>query len=252
MSNSVYKCICCNREYQRKLFYDKHILLCHLTMTKSLAELKKDHQEQADTPTVRVLYEIILEMNAKIIKLEERLEERTKWIETKKRKINIVDWLNEKYNPYPASYMSWLNNIKINRHHLEMIFEMDFVLGISFILQNLLPFVDGETMLPMKCFNQKDNIIFIFHEEKWQIMSVELFDKLMMYLSKKLISEFLLWQKDNIDKIENDDNFAIIHNNNLKKVMGGSVNIELLGLRVKKELYKYLKTQQPVTTSLNL
>lgn len=237
---SAYKCSCCHREYQRKLFYDKHILLCHLMMTKSVADMKKDDEEHADTPSVRVLYEIILEMNAKMVKMEARLDEYAKWVATRKRKINIIDWLNDKYNSYPTSYMDWFNSIQISRQHLEMMFEMDYVLGIVAILRTLLP-VENKT-LPIKCFDQKDNIIFIFHEDKWQIMSVEMFDTLVMTLSKKLISEFIVWQSEYSEKVDiGSDDFAATYAKNSKRVMGGNISIELLGLRVKKELFKYLK-----------
>ena len=40
--------------------------------------------------------------------------------------------------------------------------------------------------------------------------------------------------------MESDD-FAATYAKNLKRVMGGNTSIELLGLRVKKELFKYLK-----------
>ena len=239
MSSPCYKCISCNREYQRKLFYDKHILLCHLMMTKSVATMEKENEEQADTPTVRVLYEIILEMNAKMVKMEARLDEYAKWVETRKRKINIVEWLNDKYKSYPSTYMNWFNSIKLSRLHLEMMFEMDYVPGVVAILQTLLPGENSDT-LPLKCFEQKDNIIFIFHEDKWQIMSVEMFDTLIMSISKKLIGEFIVWQSEYADQMESDD-FAATYAKNLKRVMGGNTSIELLGLRVKKELFKYLK-----------
>jgi hypothetical protein len=207
--------------------------------TKSVADMKKDDEEQADTPTMRVLYEIILEMNAKMVKMEARLDEYAKWVETRKRKLNIVDWLNDNYNAYPNSYIGWFNSIKVSRLHLEMMFEMDYVPGVVAILEMLLPAENRET-LPIKCFDQKDNIIFIFHEDKWQIMPVELFDTLIMSLSKKLISEFIVWQNEHFEQMESDD-FAAIYAKNLKRVMGGNTGIELLGLRVKKELFKYLK-----------
>ena len=236
---SAYKCISCNREYQRKLYYDKHILLCHLMMTKSVAAMNKDNEEQTDTPTVRVLYEIILEMNAKMVKMETRLDEYAKWVETRKRKINIVEWLNDKYKSYPTSYTSWFNSIKLSRLHLEMMIEMDYVPGVVDILQTLLPVENNDT-LPVKCFEQKDNVIFIFHANKWQIMSVEMFDSLIMSISKKLIGEFIVWQSESSDQMESDD-FAATYAKNSKRVMGGNTSIELLGLRVKKELFKYLK-----------
>jgi len=135
--------------------------------------------------------------------------------------------------------MTWFNSIKLSRVHLEMMFDMDYVPGVVAILQTLLPIENSES-LPLKCFEQKDNIIYIFHEDKWQTMSVEMFDTLIMSISKKLIGEFIVWHSESSDQMASDD-FAATYAKNSKRVMGGNTSIELLGLRVKKELFKYLK-----------
>jgi hypothetical protein len=212
--------------------------------TKSIEDMKKDAEEYADTPNVRVLYEIILEMNAKMNKMEAKMEEYEKWIQLKKRKINIVDWLNEKYKDYPpsSSYSGWVDSISLNRQHLEMVFEYDYVGGVVLILQSLLPPLSES--LPIKCFDKKENVLFIVgNDNKWELMSSVLFEKLMLILSKKLVKEFLNWQDENEEKIHRDDNFANTYAQNLKKVMGGNGNtsFDILGLRIKKELFKYLK-----------
>ena len=237
---STYKCTCCNRAYHRKTYYDKHILLCHLMATKSIDDMKKADEELADTPDVRVLYEIILEMNAKMTKMESKLEEYEKWVESKKRKINIIDWLNDKYKEYPIVYTPWLNSIIINRAHLEMIFEYDYVAGMVSIMQSLLP---HDSSSPIKCFDQKENVLFIYNDHKWSIMSSELFEKLIASINTKIIGEFILWQNENEEKIHQDDNFANVYAHNLKKIMGGNGNssLDVLGLKIKKELFKYLK-----------
>lgn len=236
--SAAYKCSCCKREYQRKLYYDKHVLLCELMMTKSVKDMKKDNEEYSDTPTVRVLYEIILEMNLKMIKMEAKLEEYAKWAETKKRKINIIDWLNEKYKSN-NSYSDWFNTIKISRNHLEMIFQMDYVLGFASILQSLLP-IENESSLPIKCFDNKDNIFYIFDGEKWDIMSTTIFEKLMMTLSKKIVAEFINWQNEHTDKLQQDD-FAVMYAQNMKKIMGGNISLDILNSRIKRDLFKHLK-----------
>jgi hypothetical protein len=235
---AAYKCSCCKREYQRKLYYDKHVLLCELMTTKSLKDMKKDNEEYSDTPTIRVLYETILEMNAKIVKMEAKLEEYAKWAETKKRKINIVDWLNDKYKNN-TSYSEWFNNIKISRDHLEMVFQMDYIAGFVSILQTLLP-KENEYDLSIKCFDNKDNVLYIFDDGKWDIMSGTIFEKLMITLSKKIVGEFINWQNEHADILQQDE-FAIIYAQNMKKIMGGNVSLDILNLRIKKELFKHLK-----------
>jgi hypothetical protein len=207
-------------------------------MTKSIEDMKKDNEEYSDTPTVRVLYEIILEMNYKMVKMETKLGEYEKWIETKKRKINIIDWLNDKYKTN-CSYNEWFNTIKISRDHLEMVFQMDYILGFSAILQILLP-IENEYTIPIKCFDNKDNILYIFDGEKWDIMSGDLFEKLMMTLSKKIIGEFINWQNEHSDKLKNDE-FAIMYAQNMKKIMCGNVSLDILNAKIKKEVFKHLK-----------
>jgi len=196
---------------------------------------------------IKALFNIICDMKLKISQLEKRLDDYEKCYDPKKRKVNIVEMLNTKYNPFPVSYIQWFNSIKINRTHLEMVFEMDCVLGISAILELLLPSPHNneENTLPIKCFSQNENILFIFNNDKWDIMPDELFNELINSLSNKLFSECILWRDENMEKIENDDSFAIVYSKNMKKLIGGEVSVERLRGDIKKKIFKYLKTKGP-------
>ena len=52
-----YECGYCNRQYKRKMNYDKHMLLCNI-IRKTPSE-RLNEQEQDNLPTMRELYTVI-------------------------------------------------------------------------------------------------------------------------------------------------------------------------------------------------
>ena len=46
-----------------------------------------------------MLYQIILELGNKFNKLEEKVDELNKWVVKTKKKINIIEWLNNNIKP---------------------------------------------------------------------------------------------------------------------------------------------------------
>ena len=256
MSTSIipYKCKYCNRVYKLKPNYDKHYLLCD-TLNKSICNkniCKTTKETNANyVPSLRDMFTLILELTAKNSQLEQKVEELSKWAESKKKKLNVIDWLNEKYTKN-IKYSEWLTGIKITRNHLETVFNSDMVTGCYEILQNLLSLdisdehisnehISNEHIIPIKAFDQKENILFIYTDDnKWEILSQPMFANLMNILSKNILTEFLKWQSENKSKMKQDD-FSYKYARNVQKIMGGNLTQEQIHMRVKKELYNYLK-----------
>ena len=95
--------------------------------------------------------------------------------------------------------------------------------------------------MPIKAFDQKENILFIYNDDnKWEILSHPMFANLMNILSKKILTELLKWQTENKSKMRQDD-FSYTYARNVQKIMGGNLTQEQIHMRVKKELYNYLK-----------
>ena len=94
-------------------------------------------------------------------------------------------------------------------------------------------------MLPIKSFDQKENALFIYDKE-WELMTPQLFDKLLNSLQKKIMDEFVNYQNENMDKMR-DENFTIEYIQNVQKVMGSKDSKEKITSRIRRELYKHLK-----------
>ena len=258
--SNPYKCVLCKKEYKLKSNYTKHTLFCE-TINKTQHERIRENDTDK-MPTMREMYSILLEVTAKYSQLEKKMEEMTKWTEIKKRKLNVIEWLNET-NLSTISFNEWSSsNIIITRKHLDIMFKHDYIHGCIEIIKDLLSLTDLNK-LPLKSFNQKENTLFIAtldtsnckeegndndnHKNKesssdikWEIMSDKIFIEFISKISKQLLTEFIKWQKENTDKIYEDE-FSNKYAVNFQKILGGNNTQEYNNSRIKKELYKYLK-----------
>lgn len=232
-----YKCVYCERKYKRKIYYDRHVLLCKvLSLTSSEREI--ENQENDDTPLMRDMYLMIQELSYKYEKVQKQLDEVTKWANIKKRNFNVIDWLNNNYSN-PPLYDDFIDSIQLDETHLELVFKYDYINGIIFIFKDLFPLSDNN--LPIKAFDQKDNTFFIFDKNNaWITMNGEIFDKFLKKLSKKIINLFTTWQDENINKM-NNEKFTILYTQNVKKVMGGNASFVQQKNILHKKFYNYLK-----------
>jgi len=241
MSNKKYMCRYCERTYARKLFYEKHMLLCELNNVN-----KKDKearlQELDDTPCLRTLYEMVLELAKQNNDLKKQLDNVNKFINIKKKSISIIDWLNNNFNNSEfTDYYLFINNISTNirEKHLEYIFKLNYINGVKTILEDVFNNCDLD-IIPIKAFDQKDNQLYIYLNNKWCQMSNTDFQNFNNIISKKIMSLFIKWQNKNIDKLS-DDEFSIEYTKNVQKIMSGNLSNYEISYKLKNKLYKYLK-----------
>jgi hypothetical protein len=100
-------CHFCGSQYKTRTNLEKHVILCELKHKANHSKSKnkcrvrlKEEEEEEELPSQRKLYQMVLLLNEKYNRLEEKVEEMNKWIVKKKKKINVIEWLN--------------NNIKTN------------------------------------------------------------------------------------------------------------------------------------------
>lgn len=242
MSNYKYVCRNCERTYARKTFYDKHILLCDLNnLNKKDKELRL--QELDDTPSIRTLYEMVLELAKQNNDLKKQLENVNKFINVKKKSISLIDWLNNNFNDNIkfSDFNVFINDITINiiDKHLEYIFKLNYINGVKSLLEEIFNNYDLDS-IPIKAFDQKDNILYIYLNNKWCQMSNLDFQNFINLISKKIMSLFIKWQNANIDKLS-DEEFSIEYTKNVQKIMSGNLSNYEISYKLKNKLYKYLK-----------
>jgi len=236
-------CPHCQRSYQRKLYYDRHVGVCQL-LSKSKRERTLEIEEQDDTPSVRDLYLAVMEMTEKYSQLEQKFAELSKYAAIKKQKLNIIDWLNTNYNSRATDYQMWFNTIQVQYEDLDRLFKTDYIGGVGLMLQKLLPLEDDTR--PLRAFAGKDSVFYVYRqtENRWDIMDGETFTKMMHLFDKQFMVAFVQWQNENKHRMHLDD-FSETYTKNAKKIMGGNSTREQLYSRIKKELYTYLRSELP-------
>jgi hypothetical protein len=84
-------CVHCGKSYKKKTILEKHVILCEL-LTKTKKGIIIEQED--DIPSQHKIYNILLELGVKFNQLEEKVDELNKWVVKKKKKINVVEWLN--------------------------------------------------------------------------------------------------------------------------------------------------------------
>ena len=123
VKNDTFKLCCnvCNKEYTRKSSLDKHKILCDFKM-KTKREHQIEIEELADIPNHHQLVKIVQELTLKMIKMEEQMEEMKFWVDKKKRKVNVVGWLNTNVVP-TIGFLEWINISVVKPEHFESLME---------------------------------------------------------------------------------------------------------------------------------
>ena len=236
----MFCCQHCQRNYQRKLFFDRHVIACQF-LSKSKKERVLEREELADTPSVRELNSIILELAAKCKDLETKMASINKWAHITKQKLNITDWLNTTY-PSVLDYDDWFKILNVKPADLAVLFETDYVQGVVSFLKPQLK--EDDERRPIRAFTMKENTFYI-SAKKWHVCEPETFTKLMHLLDNQFMREFISWQNANKHRMLTDDSFTDLYAKNMKKIMGGSYTREQLYSRIKKELYMHLRGDPP-------
>ena len=214
-------CKNCSKVYQRDSAFQKHKLVC-VKNTNDIENLN--------------IKEIVLELIKKNQKLENDILELQRWVNTKKKKIIIIDWLNENVKP-DFIFSEFIENINIEDYELDIIFESNIIDGIVEIINNYLERCD---IYPVKAFEQKDNTLYIYTENGWKILTNDNYLIIISNIYKNIMSAFKKWQDKNESRLYTNE-FSEKYVKYVKKIMGGDISIERQRSKIHRNLYKAIK-----------
>ena len=235
-----YVCNYCGREYSRKSYFTSHQNMCEL-MHKSSDERRLLLEEQADTPDIRKLYEMLLALTSVVKKQEKQINKLNNIIQrTQKEKLSVIKWLDDNARP-SQSFDHWFQSMTFDESDLNCILEKDHIKGMLEIVKSRSP-VDSINTLPIRSFNQKKHVLYIYDGEKWQVMPPDQLKKFIGYMSKCIRGIFHVWVDENQKKIDNvHSDFSTTYLEKLSKVNGGKLEPEQIHSRIKNGMYEYLK-----------
>jgi len=189
------------------------------------------------------LFAMVIMLYNKYEKLESEYTELKKYVAITKNKINILDYLNENFKQEYIStggtnITKFTDELVIGEDQLEKIFKYDYVDGIFNIICDYIN-IKG-SLLPIKCFNTKENVLYIFDGELWLIMDDVYLRRFIKSFDKKILTRFVEWKKI-AEKTIDTEIFGEIYIQNMKKVIGGNYEKKNPASMIKNRLYKHLK-----------
>jgi predicted nucleotidyltransferase len=258
ITNSTNACIYCGKSYTRKTSCEKHTILCEIAHKSKRLKVCEE-EETTNIPSTLQLYNIIQELAYKQQKMEEKMDEMQKWIDKKKKKLNVIHWLTTQFVP-TTIFGSRIRSISVIQDDISVLVEYNFVQTVVNILKrNLEAPKDGLVKEPIACFTEKNSVFYIYkeviikskteeeqpeekREKQWTKMEPEEFVYLLKIIHSKLLNALCAWRDVNSEKIKNSDKFAELYNKTVIKLMGVTdFNQEATLSKIRMPLYNHLK-----------
>jgi hypothetical protein len=254
-TNGLYNCSYCNKNYIRKSAYNNHLIKCKYATKQYTKPYKSDAlvletesltlESLSRDVNIQNLFTMVIMLHNKYDKLESEYNELKKYVSVVKNKINILDYLNENFKHDflrdDANIKNFMANLVLQQDHLQKIFKHDYVDGIFNIICEYIDNLNVKgILLPIKCFNTKENVLYIFDGVQWIIMDDTYLRAFIKSFDKKILTLFVEW-KASAEKSIDAEIFGEIYIQNMKKVIAGNYEKKNPALMIKSRLYKHLK-----------
>jgi hypothetical protein len=244
-SSSKFCCGVCNKPYTLKSSLDKHKILCEFKM-KTKRENQIELEELGDIPSHLQLVKIVQQLSLELEKANEKLSEMEKWVSKKKRKLNIVLWLNTNVTP-TMGFLEWVHTeLVVKPDHFENLMENNLFNTIQQIFVDNLS-TKEDMVYPISCFTQKSGVFYICEKKEdgspeWRQLVLEDMVLLLKIVKNNMLKQVTKWKEENQYKFDDNDKIAILFNKAVIKLMNISFSQDATLSRIKNGLYNYLKT----------
>ena len=252
IKTTSYSCALCKKGYTRKGSLDKHIVLCEIK-SKSKLELQVAVEEASDKPTYDQLVKIVQELSIKYVKMEEKMMEMQQYIDRKKKKVDIISWLNTHVKP-TVGYLEWVNSIvTVETDHFLYLLKPETTIFECLFEVFAYNLDKSDFVCPIKCFAQKNGVFYICEPLEdasayslvaysWKEMELQDFVLLLKIVQKKMIGELNDWRKCNQKLFYDNDKIADQFNKAVIKLMNITFTQDATMSKIKNSLYHYLRT----------
>jgi hypothetical protein len=252
-------CKSCGKSYTRKSSLERHQILCEIMLKcRNKRDNQIDKEENDDLPSHSQLCKIVQELAYKCVSMENEMDNMRKWINKKKKKINILNWLNTNHvNMCETNFTEWAKDIQITDDHLDILFNNNIYNCLQNIFQTV---IDNDA--PIKCFSQKAHVFYIFTTSSiannnnnsntndinndfmsWRQMEADDWIPFLRTIQKKMLGAISKWREINAERLRQNDKLSEIYNKAIIKITSIPITNTDAGIsKVRGALYNYLKT----------
>jgi HD-GYP domain-containing protein (c-di-GMP phosphodiesterase class II) len=213
--NIQYDCPNCKKSYKLYTNYSKHITICSEKYKEKNIKVTNIEQPSSIQQTLEYLLKSVAEIKESIKTIQ---RENT----VKYQKISIFEWLTRTYTN-TICFKEFVNNLKLNN---KQFFQKQDINLLFDELHSLLK----NTQLPLKAFNIKPNIIYVYIDNNWKIFDTAESNLLIIKLSKLLLC--------NLSEVNNSEDYAKL----VPLINSININNKSFINKLNKFLYQELKS----------
>jgi hypothetical protein len=241
-TQNKYCCKYCSSSYKEKFNYDRHVDFCEFSF-KSIKEIENEIEAFEKPPSVSQLFAFVKELSVRMNKLEKENAQLKIFVRQQKKRVNILDWLNNRYDCTPDDgFHEWMSSLPIE-FYLEKIFETDLLTALIKCLDDGF---ENLEKIPICCFSQKLNVFYVYindgkEDKKWSLITNKQLNKWFSFLSQKLLVAFKNWYDENKRVIDSNEKSKEQYYENFQKVLGGKMSDDTRNHRLRQYCYNKLK-----------
>jgi hypothetical protein len=243
-------CLHCGKTYKTRVRLDKHMILCEIKSNAKRRHIALEDEEDLVLPSQKQMYKILVELTLKCNKMEEKLEMMSKWVDKKKKKINVVDWLNENVKPeYTFDLLA--KKIVITPKEVDLFMTMNnhFIDTLHQVFDTYIYSLRETCAIPLFAFHQKINTIYIYDnienngnkENVWTELTREKCIYFLNIIHYKFITAMCEWKKIHEDKINSSDKFCDQYSKSRIRLMDVNFKQDSVLSKVRANIYSNIK-----------
>lgn len=235
-------CVNCGKSYVKRVNLNKHLAICDLIQRSRERARNIEDDAEEDIPSPSKMFQMLIELSQKYTRLEEKVDEVNKWVVKKKKKINVLEWLNSNVTPNIV-FGEIEERVVVLETDIKLILEQNFYDILNTVFSRSIYNFDSEGGNPIFAFVQKPNMFYIYNNNKeWVDMPKEMLIKFLNRVHMKVIKVFVEWKRQKTSDIKSDDSFATLCDKTLVKLMSIEFTNDATLSRIKSAMYAKMKT----------
>jgi hypothetical protein len=236
-------CVHCGKTYKKRENLNKHVDLCEL-LHKSKKAGPLIIEDDEPLPSQRKMYQMLIDLGQKYNRLEEKMEEMNKWVAKKKKKINVLEWLNTNVTPN-ITFDFIMEKIIVSEDDVNYLLHNSFYDTMNEVFSRSI-YNFNETENPIFAFTQKQNIFYIYDivddKKVWIELTRERLVKFLNKVHMKIFKAFCDWKQTKKDEIRTNDAFSIMCDKTSIKVLNVEFKQEPCLAKARSTMYTRMKT----------
>ena len=246
---SPYHCQHCAREYKEKYYFDRHVATCQY-LSKTARERIADIDSLETLPSAKDMFALIQHMALRIDNLESDNVKLKQKILQQRRKISILDWLNDPSGTRSPNcgFVDWVVReiIPCIPDALHVVFEHNLIDAVAGLFTRAVDRNSNSNDIPIRMFEHRTNCVYLFginEESVWTQVHVQRFRHYLGQICHQFIVDFNKhWFMVHQDLIDKDDTYKDMYTNYFQKILGGGkLSDETLYNKIHMRIHAQLK-----------